>query len=253
MSDNEEVPQSIHAAYMTLSSTKYTYYTNAANPTKNLSASVLTLINNALINIKFGSVSDMTNNTNYNTIQYNYMRSAIEQWLSGVSPTTLSNNNFLQLNYRLMVVGADGLVYYDTAANRKVKDASGNVTFSTLDASGNPLNSMVNVKKWDNDNGQFLINENLGSTVYIQSAGTAVDGTFYEVDSSYQDNTQFIGTNIQQIYPNPSTYSGNVLYTEEYYAVRQGLSIERPIGFVVLVRETISKVDSIPEYTPPLI
>jgi hypothetical protein len=250
MSANEEVPNSIQTVYMSLSSTKYTYYTNAANPTKNLSASVLTLINNALVNIKLGTVSNI-DMTNFNTIQYNYMRSAIEQWRSEVSPTTF-NNNVLQLNYRLMVVGGDGLVYYDTAANRKVTDASGNVTFSNLDASGNPLNNIVNVKKWDDVNGQFFINENLGCTVYIQGAGTAVDGTFYEVDSSYQDPTQFTNSN-KQIYPDASTYSGDVLYTEEYYAVRQGLSIERPIGFVVLVRETISKVDSIPEYIPPLI
>jgi hypothetical protein len=159
-----------------------------------------------------------------------------------------------------MVVGADGLVYYDSAASRKVTDASGNaildasgnVSFVDTDPSGNKLNNMANVKQWDKVNGQFFINENLGCTVYIQGAGTALDGTFYEKETFYQDNAQFSSSN-QKIYPNNSVYSGPVSYSQEYYAVRQGLSIERPIGFVVLVRETISKIDTIPEYVSPLI
>jgi hypothetical protein len=244
-STNEEAPKSIRSVYMSLANTKYINDTQEF-ATVYTGRSPLTYINNALINIKFGSVTDMKNNSNSNTVQYNLMRDSIDRWIVGVSPIQTTDSNVLQSIYRLMVVGADGLVYYDSGASRK--DASGNV--SNLDESGKLLNSMFNVKRWDNANGQFFINENLGCTVYIQGAGKAVDGTFYENETFYQDNTQFSSSN-QKIYP--TDYSGPVSYNQEYYTVRQGLSIERPIGFVVLVRETISKIDTIPEYVSPLI
>lgn len=226
-----------------------------------LNISPITHINNVLVNIKFGTVNSKTINTDVNNVQYNLMVDSLNAWFASSSiPDALGNPNIVKKNFRILVVGADGLVYYDSAASRKVTDASGNaildasgnVSFVDTDPSGNKLNSMANVKQWDKVNGQFFINENLGCTVYIQGAGTALDGTFYEKETFYQDNAQFIGSN-KKIYPNNSVYSGPVSYSQEYYAVRQGLSIERPIGFVVLVREIISKIDTIPEYVSPLI
>ena len=175
-------PASLKSVYNTL----ITYQFQDKSP--------ITYINNVLVNIKFGTVNSKTINTDVNNIQYNLMVNCLVDWLnvSTSIPEALGNPAIVKKNFRILVVGADGLVYYDSAAGSR--------------------NTLANIKTWDKTNGKYYINENHGTRSYIQGAGISADGSFYQEKNS--------------------TSTG--LY-DIYYAQRQGLSNNRPIGFVVVI------------------
>ena len=158
-----------------------------------LNISPITHINNVLVNIKFGTVTAKTINTDVNNVQYNLMVDSLNAWFTSSSiPDALGNPNIVKKNFRVLVVGADGLVYYDSAAGAR--------------------NLLKNIKIWDTASGKYFINENHGTRSYIQGAGTSATGAFFQEKNS--------------------TSTG--LY-DIYYAQRQGLSNNRPIGFVVVI------------------